>query len=280
MMCPFVVGTAILVGVPAILTFALAFTEFDALSPPVWHGLGNFREIAHEPVFLISVKNSIVFVLLATPLRVLGALGLALLLHERRRGSGLYRAAVFLPTVIPDVAYALIWLWIFNPLYGPLNLMLGAIGLPQPAWLVRPETALFSLAFMTLFQIGEGFVLLLAALRYLPREYYQAGALDGAGRWALFAMVTLPLIAPWLLLLTIRDIVMTAQNTFTAAYLMTGGGPYYATMLLPLVIYEEAFDRFRFGDGAAMMIVMFVGVSLALYLVYLTMRGWGYEDDV
>jgi multiple sugar transport system permease protein len=279
MLAPFLVGTTILVAIPAILTFALAFFEYDALSPPTWRGLQNFTYIFNERVFRTALQNTAVFVALAVPLRVLGALGLALLLHQRRRGYGFYRVAVFLPTVVPDIAYALIWLWIFNPLYGPLNLVLGLLGLPQPAWLVNPDTALLAIVIMSLFQIGEGFVLLLAALRSVPPEYYQAGSLDGADRFQLFRFVTLPLLAPWLLLLTIRDIVVTAQNTFTAAYLMTGGGPYYATMFMPLLIYEEAFDRFRFGLGSAMMIVMFVAIGLALYLVSLAMRGWGYDED-
>ena len=280
LLTPFLIGAAALVGVPALLTFALAFAEFDALSPPTWRGVQNFTDIFHERVFQIAVQNSALFVAIAVPLRVLGALGLAMLLQQRRRGYGLYRVAVFLPTVVPDIAYALIWLWIFNPLYGPLNLVLGAMGLPQPAWLVNPSTALLSIAIMSVFQIGEGFILLLAALRSIPPDYYAAGSLDGAGRWQLFRHVTLPLLAPWLVLLTIRDIIVTSQNTFTAAYLMTGGGPYYATLFMPLLIYEEAFDRFRFGLGSAMMLTMFLAIGLLLYLVFLTLRGWGYEDDV
>lgn len=276
---PFLIGSIALVGVPALLTFALAFYEYDALSPPVWRGVENFTQIFHEKVFQIAVYNSAVFVAISVPLRVLGALGLAMLLQQRRRGYGLYRVAVFLPTVVPDIAYALIWLWIFNPLYGPLNLVLGALGLPRPAWLVNPDTALVSIAIMSLFQIGEGFVLLLAGLRSIPTDYYAAGSVYGAGRWQLFRFVTLPLLAPWLVLLTVRDIIVTSQNTFTAAYLMTGGGPYYATLFMPLLIYEEAFDRFRFGLGSAMMLTMFLAIGLLLYLVFLTVRGWGYEDD-
>ena len=279
MLSPFLIGTAILVGLPVIFTVALAFTDYDALSPPVWQGFQNFGDIASERVFQVSMRNSFLFVVLAVPLRIFGALALALLLHHRRQGSGLYRVSVFLPTVVPDVAYALIWLWIFNPLYGPLNLMLSALGLPGPAWLVNPNTALLALVIMSLFQIGEGFVLLLTALRHIPQEYYDAGSIDGAGRWQLFRFVTLPLLAPWMLLLTVRDIVLTAQNTFTAAYLMTGGGPYYATLFMPLLVYEEAFDRFRFGDAAAMMIVLFFSVAVLLYLVFITIRGWGYEDS-
>jgi multiple sugar transport system permease protein len=280
LLAPFVLGTIALVGVPALLTFSLAFAEFDALSPPRWRGWQNFVDIFHERVFRTALRNSAIFIALAVPLRVVGALALALLLHQRRRGYGFYRVAVFLPTVVPDIAYALIWLWIFNPLYGPLNIVLGALGLPQPAWLINPHSALLSIVLMSLFQIGEGFVLLLAGLRSIPKDYYAAGSLDGAGRWQLFRFVTLPLLAPWLVLLTVRDIIVTSQSTFTAAYLMTGGGPYYATLFMPLLIYEEAFDRFRFGLGSAMMIVMFLSIALLLYLVFLTVRGWGYEDDV
>jgi multiple sugar transport system permease protein len=276
---PFLIGAVALIGAPALLTFALAFFEYDALSPPTWRGVQNFTQIFHERVFQIAVWNSAIFVAMAVPLRVMGALGLALLLQHRRRGHGLYRIAVFLPTVVPDIAYALIWLWIFNPLFGPLNLVLGAVGLPQPAWLVDPSTALVSIVIMSLFQIGEGFVLLLAGLRSIPADYYAAGSIYGAGRWQLFRYVTLPLLAPWLVLLTIRDILVTSQNTFTAAYLMTGGGPYYATLFMPLLIYEEAFDRFRFGLGSAMMLTMFLAIGLLLYLVFLTLKGWGYEDD-
>jgi multiple sugar transport system permease protein len=276
---PFLIGALALVGVPALLTFVLAFFEYDALSPPTWRGIENFTQIFNERVFQIAVWNSALFVAMSVPLRVLGALALAMLLQQRRRGYGVYRVAVFLPTVVPDIAYALIWLWIFNPLYGPLNLILGTVGLPQPAWLVNPSTALVAIAIMSLFQIGEGFVLLLAGLRSIPTDYYAAGSVYGASRWQLFRHVTLPLLAPWLVLLTIRDIIVTSQNTFTAAYLMTGGGPYYATLFMPLLIYEEAFDRFRFGLGSAMMLVMFLAIGLLLYLVFLTLRGWGYEDD-
>ena len=107
---PYIMGTVLLVVLPAVLTLALAFTEYDALSPPVWRGLANFQELLSSPFFWIALRNSLYFVVLAVPLRVLGALGLALLLKQRRRGVAGYRTAVYLPTIIPDVAYALIWL--------------------------------------------------------------------------------------------------------------------------------------------------------------------------
>ena len=167
--------------------------------------------------------------------------------------------AVYVPTVVPSVAYALIWLWIFNPRYGPLNQALESLGLPTPAWLIDSATALPAIAFTALFQIGEGFLVLLAGLRAIPEECHHAAALDGAGPGATFRHVTLPLLAPWLLLLSFRDIIVSAQSTFTPALLMTGGGPYYATLFVPLLMYETAFDRFRFGEGAAMTLLVFAG---------------------
>ncbi len=266
-------------AVPALLSLALAFTRFDAVSPPRWSGLRNFTLLAADPRLGLAISNSFFYIALAVPLRVLGALLLALLLRERRRGVGVYRAAVVLPTVIPDVAYALVWLWIFNPLYGPLNLLLGALGLPTPAWLVNAETAKPALVFMSVFQIGEGFVLLLAGLHSLPRDYYASAAVDGASRWQMFRAITLPLLAPWLALLTVRDVILSFQTTFTPAYIMTGGDPYYATLFLPLLVFKEAFDNFRFGNGAALMTVLFLTTAVLIGALLLTYRGWLNADD-
>lgn len=279
LLAPFIGGTLVLVVLPALLTFLLAFAHYDALSPPVFAGLENFGTIFQERVFHIASWNSLVFVAVAVPLRMAAALALALLLQRPRRMTGVYRASVFLPTVVPDVAYALIWLWIFNPLYGPLNLVLKSMGFAGHPWLVDPDTALGAIVFMSLFQIGEGFVLMLAALRHIPQDTYDAAALDGADGLRMFRYITLPLIAPWMFLLFARDVVITLQSSFTAAYLMTGGGPYYATFLMPVLIYEEGFDRFRFGLASAMMLTVFVVVSLLILLVYRVLRRWMASDD-
>ena len=280
LLLPYLLGTLVLVALPALMSAGLAFTSYDALSPPAYVGLQNFRTLAADPLTSAALGNSLFFILLAVPLRVLGALGLALLLSRPRRGGGVYRAGVYVPTVIPDIAYALIWLWIFNPVFGPVNAALDALGLPMPGWLADAETAKYPFVVMSLFQIGEGFVVLLAALRGIPREYFDAGAVDGAGRWASFRYLTLPLLLPWLVLLTFRDVILAFQYTFTPSLVMTGGDPYYSTLFLPLLIYEEAFDRFRFGPGSALMLVMF-GVSVVIIAgVYVLFRKRGYTGDV
>ncbi|MBK9715357.1 MAG: sugar ABC transporter permease [Kouleothrix sp.] len=280
MLAPFLVGALALLVVPAAGMFLLIFIAYDGLSPPAWAGMQNIAYVFNDRLFWIAARNSIVFVALAVPLRLLGALAIALLLSQRRRGVGLYRVAVYLPTIIPDVAYALIWLWIFNPLYGPLNRAIGAAGLPTPAWLADPTWAFLAIVIMSLFQIGEGVVVFLAGLRDIPEELYQAAAIDGGSRWQMFRSITLPLLAPWLLLLAVRDLLLSSQNTFTPAYLMTGGGPYYATLFMPLLIYEEAFNRFRFGEAATMLLLLLLWLGVVLWLTYETLGGWGYADDV
>jgi multiple sugar transport system permease protein len=279
LLLPYLVGTLVLVALPALLSAGLAFTTYDALRPPVFVGLQNFRFLAADPLTGTALLNTLLFIALAVPLRIAGALALALLLQGRRRGVGGYRAAVYVPTVIPDVAYALIWLWIFNPLFGPVNIVLGALGLPLPGWLADSSTARFPFVVMSLFQIGEGFVVLLAALRGIPRDYYDAGAVDGADRLRAFRWLTLPLLLPWLVLLTFRDIILAFQYTFTPSVVMTGGDPYYATLFLPLQVFEEAFDRFRFGTGSALMLLVFLLSAALIIVTYLVFRARGYTGD-
>jgi multiple sugar transport system permease protein len=279
MLMPYLLGTVVLVAVPALLSAAIAFTTYDALSPPIFSGFQNFRIVAADPLTPIALGNSLLFIAMAVPLRILGALALALLLNRPRPGIGGYRAAVYLPTVIPDVAYALIWLWIFNPLYGPINGLLGALGLPTPPWLADGSTARYPFVVMSLFQIGEGFVVLLAALKTVPRDYYDAGAADGGSSLQLFRFLTLPLLVPWLVLLTVRDVILSFQYTFAPALIMTRGDPYYATLFFPLQIFEEAFDRFRFGPGSALMLVMFLITGALILGVYAVFRWRGYTGD-
>lgn len=280
LLAPYLLGVAVLVAVPVALTVGLSFTAYDGLSAPTWRGLGNFREVLDDPLFRRAVGNSLAFAALTVPLRVLIALGLALLLSPARRGVALYRVAVYVPTIVPGVAYALVWLWILNPRYGPLNAILAALGFHAPAWLAEPDTALPAIAVTALFQIGEGFVVLLAALRSIPDECRHAAAIDGAGRLATLRGITLPLMAPWLLLLTLRDVIVSVQSTFTPALVMTGGGPYYATLFVPLLLYETAFDRLRFGQGAAMTLIVLGVVGALILLTYRAAGGWGYEDEV
>ncbi len=279
LLLPYLLGTLLLVGLPALLTFALAFFQYDALSAPQWVGLWNFQDIFGDPLLWVALRNSLYFIFLAVPLQVLLALTLALLLNRRQRGTGLYRAAVYLPTVIPDVAFALIALWIFNPLYGPLNLILRGLGLSAPDWLIDPGTAKLVFVIMSLFQIGEAFVILLIGLQDIPPEVNAAAAVDGSSARQTLQHITLPLLLPWIALVTFRAVIVSFQWTFTPSLIMTGGDPYYATLFMPLLIYEEAFDRFRFGPGAAMMLIVVITTLYFISTLYVLFKNRGPADE-
>lgn len=261
---PYLIGTLLLVAVPALAAGWIAFHRYSAIAPPVWAGADNFRTMWESAFVRSGLRNSLIFVLTAVPLRMLGALGLALLLQRRGRAFGLLRAAIYLPTIIPEVAYALIWLWIFNPLYGPLNAILGGLGLVGPDWLAEPGSARAAIVIMLAFQIGEGFVILLAGLQNIPRAYFESADVDGASPWQKFWSISLPLLLPVLLLLTFRDLIVSLQATFTPAFVMTYGGPYYATTFAPLMIYELAFDFFDFGLASAAMLVLYLLLALVM----------------
>ena len=264
-MTPYLLGTFVLVILPALATLAIAFTDYHAIEPPVWAGLDNFRRLAETPLVRMGLYNTLLFAMAAVPLRLLGALGLALLLGGRRRGGGAVRTAVYLPTILPEAAYALVWLWILNPLSGPLNLILAAVGLPAPAWLAEAGTARLAIIFMALLQIGEGFIVLLAARQNVPASLYEAAEVDGANRWQGFRHITLPLIVPWLLLLFCRDLVVAVQNTFTPSFILAYGGPYYATTFLPLLIYELSFDFADWGLASAVLVVVYAWILLLMW---------------
>ncbi|MCA9992144.1 MAG: sugar ABC transporter permease [Ardenticatenaceae bacterium] len=271
---PYLAGSLILVILPALATFAVAFTEYNAVQPPRWVGLANFAKLYNSALVRISLRSTVTFLLAAIPLRIVGALCLALLLQSRRRGFGLGRAAIYLPTVIPEVAYAIIWLWVFNPLYGPLNKLLALLGIFNVNWLAEPGTAQLAIIIMVLFTIGEGFVVMLAGLQNIPRAYFEAATADGATPWQAFWRITFPLILPWLLLLSFRDLIISMQNTFTPSFVMTYGGPYYATTYVPLLIYELAFDFFDFGMAAAALIITYLLLLMLIAGVLNIVRGW------
>ena len=275
MLLPYAIGIGVLVLLPAIFTFGMSFYEYDLIRPGDFIGLSNFTELARDEVFWIAVVNSLGFVAAAVPLRLLGALGLALLLHKRFRGVGAYRTAAYLPTVVPDVAYALLWLWLLNPLFGPLNLVLDAVGLPTFNWLVTPEASRAGIVIMSLFTIGEGFLVAMATRQQIPEELYEISAIEGAGRWNIFRRVTFPMMAPTLLLLLLRDTIFSFQVTFVPALLVTGGGPApYGTTYLPLFIYRNAFEFLRYGYAAAATVIMFLMTFVIIEVQARIARRW------
>ena len=272
MIAPFAAGLLVLVAAPAVATIALSFAEYDLIRPATWVGLDNYVELVSDDIFRRALVNTLVFAGIATPLRILVALGLALLLHRSSRGVGTSRAVVMLPSAVPEIAYGLLWLWLFNPIYGPVNtfLTLGGeggltvLGRTPPAWLTDPNSARAAIIVMSLFTVGEMFFILLVVRQSLPREVYELATIEDATAWDVLRRVTLPLLAPVLVLLLLRDTILSLQLNFVPALVVTGGGPPpYATTYLSLFVYRNGFEYLRYGYAAAATAVMLL-VTVAL----------------
>jgi len=281
MLAPFLVGLVGLVLVPFAVTLALAFTDFDLIRAPRWVGLGNLTGLWRDPAFRAALGNSLVFAAMAVPGRLLIAFGLALLLHRRAPLVGSARTVAALPTAVPEMAYGLLFLWLFNPLYGPINQLLRVggtggltvFGRTPPQWLTDPQDAQAAIVIMSLFTMGETFLVLLAARRALPPEVYELAAIEDATGWDVLRRVTLPLMAPVLALLLLRDTIQSLQYSFVPTLVVTEGGPPpYATTHLSLFVYRNAFEYLRYGYAAAATLVMLLLTVLAVALQWRLIR--------
>ncbi len=271
---PYLVGLGLLVALPAAGAIGLSLTEFSGVAAPVWVGLSNYDRLLGDAAFWRSLGNTAVFVAIALPLRLVAAVGLALLLQRPRRGHGVARVAGYLPTVVPDVAYALLWLWLLNPFYGPLALAADALGIARPGFFSSPWGARVSVAVMAAFQVGEAFVVALAARRAIPDRFYDIAAVEGATPWFSLSRVTLPAMAPILALLALRDVVLALQVGFVPALVVTDGGPRYATTFLPLLVYRTAFRYFRLGYASALTVMLFLITGVIVWVQYRLARRW------
>lgn len=269
LLTPISLGGLLLIVLPLIGTIALAFMDFNAIEPPTFSGLDNLRAIIADPIFRTALFNTLIFVAVAVPVRLVVATGAALLLAPRRRGAGLGRALVYLPTVIPEVAYGILWLWMVNPISGPFASILGS-SLTTTAWGARGLILI-----LVTFQIGEAFLVALVARRDIPPTYHEQAAVDGAGPWFTVRHVTLPIMRPVLGLLAARDVVLAFQLSFVPAYLLTEGGPFYATTTLPLHAYRTGFEYLRFGTSSAITLVALLGTLVMLGVQILILRGMG-----
>lgn len=275
MLAPYLIGLLLLVVGPAIAGFALAFTHYNALNPPRFAGLANFRELLEDDIFRIALGNSLQYIALAVPLRLFGAVVTALLFLRPRPGTTLFRVMVYLPTVIPDMAWALIWLWILNPIYGPLNRALALFGIDGPAWMADTNWAPAGIVLMMVWQIGEGFVICLASLQNVSRDLLDQSSIDGGSAWRTIWSITLPMIAPAMLLVLVRDTVFSLQANFVPALIVGhGGDPDFATLYLPMYIYTVAFSYLRFGYAAALTLSMYAITGGVLWLQFRLARRW------
>lgn len=268
---PYLAGIALLIGLPAVGALAIALTGYSGLEPPQFVGTDNFARLGRDNLLHSAFGNTLALLVIAAPLRLIAAAGAAILLARRSTGAATGRVLVFLPSVLPDAAYALLWLWILNPLYGPVALVLGSAG---AGLLTDPWPTRVAVGVMLALQLGEAFVIALAVRRSIPGSLYEAASVDGASPWFTLRRVTLPLMAPALVLLGLREVIVAFGMSFVPAFIVTGGGPRYATTFLPLYLYRQAFGYFRFGYAAAISVAMFAFTAGVVYAQYRLARRW------
>jgi multiple sugar transport system permease protein len=251
----------------------LSFTSWDLLTPPRWVGLGNYTSLVSDPNFLSSLGITLRYTAESTIPLILLSLGLALLLNQRLRLSGLFQVIYFVPVVIPAVVSAIVWGLLYRP-SGPVNNLLGLIGVGSLPWLASAEYALHGIAIVSVWGgFGYATLILLAGLQSIPPEYGEAAAIDGASRWRVVRDITLPLLAPRLLFVTATT-VAALLTSFVVPYVMTNGGPGTATRVLPLLIYQTGFEFLRAGQASAM---AFILLLITLIFTALQFRLFGRE---
>lgn len=266
---PYLLGSSLLVLAPLALAAGLAFTDYFGFRAPEFTGTDNLARLARDRAFWDALGVSALVAVVVVPVRLLLAVGAALLLARRRGATAAVgRASAYLPSAVPDAAWALLWLWVLNPLYGPLPALLGALGLPDPGFLTTQWGARLGLTLVMAFQVGEAFVVALAARAAIPARLHEAVEVEGGSAWFAMTRVTLPLMAPIVLVLAVRDMVVVVQNAFVPALLVTDGGPANATVTAPLLIYRRAFEYGELGYASTLSVALLVltGVAAALPL--------------
>jgi len=284
---PWIIGFILLTAGPMIFSLYLSLTRATLLSPPKWVGLDNYLHmVADDPLFFTSLWNTVYFVAFSVPLGLLVSLILALLLHQRLKGIGVFRTVFFLPSITNMVAVSVLWLWIFNPEFGLINTFLDAFGIRGPMWLQSESWAKPALIIMSLWGIGGTMIIFLAALQGVPQNLYEAAELDGAGKIRKFWHVTLPMISPAFVFNLIIGVIGSFQ-VFTQAFVMTGGaqpgsegGPNNATLFYVLYLYKKAFQEFRMGYASALAWVLFIIILLCTVVLMKMSKSRVYYEGV
>jgi multiple sugar transport system permease protein len=243
---------------------------WDLLTPHHETGDYNYATLLfHDPIFRTAFRNTLLLAVLTVgPGMILGLL-LATAVNTKLRGISFFRAAYFLPVVVPTVATAIIFRWMYNPDFGVLNWFLGLFGVKPHDWLGSPSTALPSLAAMSVWQsLGWNMTFFLVGLQAIPAHLYEAAKIDGAGAWARFRRITWPLLTPMTFFILVTSTIGSLQGNFDSVYLMTQGGPGYATYTNSFYLYNQAFRYFHYGYAAAYAWVLFVVIGVVTFLQF------------
>ncbi len=246
---------------PMLQAFYISLHEYDLIRPPKFIGFDNFIDLVRDPLFLNSARVSIMYVVFScVPVWVL-SLALAMLFNRQIIAKNLFRSAAFMPVVMPAVVNAVVWTFMYHQ-DGVVNTILGWFSLDPIPWLRSSKWALWAIIIIGIWRATPYYmVIFLAGLQAIPHEFYEAAQIDGASPWRRFRHITLPLLKPTTLLVMVMSVIV-AMKVFAVPLIMTGGGPADSTRVLPLFIYQTAFEFFKMGRAAAMSVLLFAAVMV------------------
>ena len=281
---PWLLGLMGITAIPMLVSLYLSFTDYDVLTPlseVQWVGWSNYRQMfTADPSYWHAVTVTLSFALIAVPLKLAAALGVALLLNRSFRGVGVFRGLFYLPSLLGgSVALAIVWVSMFNR-EGAFNSFLALFGIEGAPWVNDPRWALETLMVLAIWQFGAPMVIFLAGLKQVPTELYEAAAVDGAGAWRRFRNVTLPMLSPVIFFNLVLETINGFQG-FTSAFVISNGtgGPTDSTLMYTLQLYIKGFTEFEMGYASAMAWVFLLCIGLLTVLLFTTGRMWVHYAD-
>jgi len=289
---PWLIGFGVFFAYPLISTVYFSFMKYDGFTAPVFTGLKNWDYVFnHYPFFWQGLRNTLWLVVVMVALRVAFGLGIGLLITKVKTGAGLFRTLFYLPYLAPPVAATMAFAFLLNPGTGPVNHLLGDLGLPQPGWFTDPTWSKPALTMLAMWGVGDLMVIFMAALLDVPREQYEAAELDGAGPWQRFRYVTYPNISPIVMFAVVTGVIQTMQyytQAIVAGKVASGiiggsgqqfepGYPHGSTWTLPQMVYSLGFQRFDTGSACVVALVLFA-ISMA-FTSLLLRRGAGFVSN-
>jgi multiple sugar transport system permease protein len=263
---PWIIGFSVFQIYPIYKSIYYSFCQYDVLNPPIFIGLKNYSGLFHDEVFLKSIVSTGLYTIMAIPLSMVVSLFFAILLNQKIFGRGIFRTIYFLPSLVPMVALAILWKWMFNGENGILNYFLGLFGIPGPNWLGSTVWATPSIVLTGIWGVGGSIVIYLAALQDVPRSLYEAAEIDGAGWFSKVRHITLPMISPVIYFNLILGIIGCLQ-VFAVPYIMTSGGPARSTYYYTMYLFDNAFGFLKMGYAGAMAVLLFIIILVVTFIV-------------
>lgn len=277
LIAPWFVGFIIFLAYPMARSLYLSFTNYDLLSAPNWVGFRNYERIFADADFWQSLKVTLLYALGSVPGGTIIAIAVAMVLSQKLKGINFWRTIFFMPSVLSSIAVAILWLYIFRPEGGLLNVVLGWFGIQGPSWITSETWALPALIIMSWWTIGGQIVIYLAGLKGIPDTFYEAAEIDGANGWAKFRFVTIPMLSPTIFFNVVLSIIGALQ-VFDVGWVMTRGGPNKATLFYMINLYERAFRFVQMGYASALAWILFIIIMVITLLVIRSSAAWVYYE--